>query len=357
VELFIVISGFSLMLPVIRSREQQLKGGTLRFFNRRARRILPPYYVALAVSLVLIAVVPGMNRPSGMLNYSDLLLPAFEPNALISHLLLVHNISPNLELRINPPMWSIAVEWQIYFLFPLLVYVWRRWGVGALLAAGLVFGVGQAIAQPWTGWLTYPLGTVWYLFLFVEGMLGAIIAFSQQPALQRLRQRLPWHWIALVAFVALVGVKAAGKLAGDLPDWSTDPLIGLASMAMLIHLSGQMHRPSGQASRLLRIVSTPWLVRIGHFSYSLYLIHAPILVAFSLIWLALGTPILLAYGLNILVGGPLCVAIAYLFFLFFERPFISSEARKHSNQVSAKSHNGLLNLIRNRVTPGLPVQE
>src|SRR5205085_647811 len=48
VALFIVLSGFCLMLPVVR-REGVLQGGAWQFFKRRARRILPPYYLALGV--------------------------------------------------------------------------------------------------------------------------------------------------------------------------------------------------------------------------------------------------------------------------------------------------------------------
>src|SRR5258708_40112679 len=46
VGVFIVLSGFCLMLPVARSSDRQLPGGLGQYFVRRARRILPPYYAA-----------------------------------------------------------------------------------------------------------------------------------------------------------------------------------------------------------------------------------------------------------------------------------------------------------------------
>src|SRR5689334_14181642 len=52
VDVFIVLSGFCLMLPVVRG-DGTLRGGAKRFFRRRARRILPTYYGALAFSLIL----------------------------------------------------------------------------------------------------------------------------------------------------------------------------------------------------------------------------------------------------------------------------------------------------------------
>ena len=50
VDLFIVISGFCLMIPVLRS-EGRLNVG--QFYGRRATRILPAYYVALAIAAAL----------------------------------------------------------------------------------------------------------------------------------------------------------------------------------------------------------------------------------------------------------------------------------------------------------------
>jgi len=49
---FIVLSGYCLMLPIVRSTDGKISGGTFHFFKRRAMRILPPYYAALILSLV-----------------------------------------------------------------------------------------------------------------------------------------------------------------------------------------------------------------------------------------------------------------------------------------------------------------
>src|SRR5438067_7057279 len=58
VVVFIVLSGFCLMLPVVRG-DGTLRGGAKTFFQRRALRILPPYYVAIGLSLVLIVTLIG----------------------------------------------------------------------------------------------------------------------------------------------------------------------------------------------------------------------------------------------------------------------------------------------------------
>src|SRR5436190_12195808 len=54
VVVFIVLSGFSLMLPIARAGSEGLMGGFGDFMRRRSRRILPPYYAALVLSIGLI---------------------------------------------------------------------------------------------------------------------------------------------------------------------------------------------------------------------------------------------------------------------------------------------------------------
>ena len=88
VSVFIILSGYCLMLPVARSPDGLIPGGSQAFLWRRARRILPPYYAALMLALLL-ALMPGMNRPSG--TRWDQALPAWEPGAILSHLLLIQN--------------------------------------------------------------------------------------------------------------------------------------------------------------------------------------------------------------------------------------------------------------------------
>jgi peptidoglycan/LPS O-acetylase OafA/YrhL len=90
VAVFIVISGFCLMLPLARKDKMRLDG-TGQFIARRAWRILPPYYAALVISLLFMIIVPGLNRVmTGEWSYA---IPAFEPWDIISHLFLFHHWS------------------------------------------------------------------------------------------------------------------------------------------------------------------------------------------------------------------------------------------------------------------------
>ena len=91
VGVFIVLSGYCLMIPLARRGTTHISGGMRSFFFRRSLRILPAYYAALALSLVAIYFVPVLHVRTGL--PWDEALPAFAPGAIISHLLLVQNRS------------------------------------------------------------------------------------------------------------------------------------------------------------------------------------------------------------------------------------------------------------------------
>lgn len=317
VPVFIVLSGFSLMLPLVQAPGLQLKGGAGRFYWRRARRILPPYYAALAVAMLVTALVPGFGAPSGV--YWDLALPTFQADVILAHLLLVHNLpwasDPLLGMRINPPLWSIAVEMQIYLLFPLLIALWRR--AGAAVAVGLALAVG--IATSIMGVPILPLSNTHYLGLFAMGMLGAYIAFRHPTAAAAHR----WRWLALTggSIALFLGAGILRGLPGFSGAWVRDTLLGIAMLGVLVHGAVSERGSAVARPRYVALLSAPPLVALGERSYSLYLIHIPILALIAALFI--GLPASLAYPLVFVVGFPACIAAAALFFRIVERRFLN----------------------------------
>ena len=109
VVVFIVLSGYCLMLPVVRSRDEALAGGFWGYLKRRARRTLPAYYGAIAFSLLLIAAFPALRQQVGA--QWDRCLPAFQTDVLLAHLLMLHNLRFAWHQTIDAPLWSMATEW------------------------------------------------------------------------------------------------------------------------------------------------------------------------------------------------------------------------------------------------------
>lgn len=310
VSAFIVISGFCLMLPVVR-HHGRLPVSVRQWLLRRGWRILPPYYAVLGVSLLLDVTL--ISKPTGA--DWDGCLPVNGLN-IISHLLLYQDVyGPT---RINHALWSIATEWHIYFLFPLLLLLWNQVGPRntTVLAAVVSYGVylllhTVGIEPAWFGVVPQ------YVALFVFGMFAATIVASQESRWARLREGMRWDIVAAIAFTVVCAYEVLSHgyewVYGDYPMG-----IGVAS---LLIACAQVTR----GRRLRRLLATKPLRVIGSFSYSLYLIHAPLI---QIIWqyaihpLHYSDPI--TFALLVLIGTPLIVGTAYLFFRVFERPFLYS---------------------------------
>jgi peptidoglycan/LPS O-acetylase OafA/YrhL len=300
VDVFIVISGFCLMLPVLKTGGA-LPGGVRTFLWRRCRRILPPYYGALGISLLLGWLFIGEKTGS----HWDMSLPITR-NGIVANALMLQDVVHRYE--INHVFWSIAVEWKIYLVFPLILLLWRH--LGGVLTTTLMLVLTIPIVLQLHQTRLAEL-TVHYLGLFCLGMLAASLA--------RAPGRFPWRLTSLVG-VALVtalvwigwGLKLSAPRAVVL-----DVLVGLTTLSVLVMLAAH---PAGALHRLLSV--SP-LARIGVFSYSLYLVHAPLQ---QLLWQYFLRPLALGedatYWLLALVGTPLIVGCAYLFFLALERPFL-----------------------------------
>jgi peptidoglycan/LPS O-acetylase OafA/YrhL len=316
VAIFIVLSGYCLMLPVVRKDPTRLGVAFGRFVGRRAKRILPPYFAALSVSLALLACVPLLRTPRTGTIWDDS-LPGLDAGAIGTHLLVVHNWFPSYGYQINGPLWSVASEWQIYFFFPLLLLpLWRRFGMlGALLGAALV-GYAPLWLVPASAHVAIP----WYLLLFAFGMAAASIGFAPGELERRLRSQLPWGylsgglWLACVVFSNM-----AAKQWFNLKPL-VDPLVGLATATLLVHLTRQ--GIAGSRSRLLKLLEWRPLIALGHFSYSLYLTHLPVLALCYFALRALGVsgaPFTLTLAL---LGSLASLAVGYGFHVLVERPFM-----------------------------------
>ncbi len=319
VAIFIVLSGYCLMLPVVRKDSRGLAVDFGRFVGRRAKRILPPYFAALASSIALLWLAPVLRTPGTGTIWDDS-LPGLDPAAIATHLLVVHNWFPSYGYQINGPLWSVASEWQIYFFFPLvLLPLWRRFGMGGALLGAAVLGYAPLLFARAAAHVAIP----WYLLLFTFGMVAASIGFGPGPLEERLRSRVPWRGLCAGLWLACVFLSnGLAKLWFNLKP-AVDPLVGLATATLLIELTRQA--ASGRRGRLLALLETRPLVGLGHFSYSLYLTHLPVLAFgyFGLERLGLSGPAFVAS--LALFGGLASLAVGYGFHVLVERPFMKRD--------------------------------
>ena len=319
VAVFIVLSGFCLTLPVVRA-DGKLVGGARAFYRRRARRILPPYYAALAFTLLLIWTLIGADTGTFWDFSVPIRLAGYVGNALLLQDIVGY-------WQVSVPFWSIAVEAQIYLLFPLLLLCWRRLGARATVLGAVLLSYAAMIATYKAGRLGplfFPGLTVHFVGLFVIGMAAAWLATCSAMPWIDLRRRTPWTFLAL-GFALCGAILAYGSRNNlDVATPIVELPLGLAVASLLVATA----RP--QRSRRLRaLLSWRPFAFIGMFSYSVYLVHAPLLQA---TWQYGLRPFHLdavsTFMLLVAIGLPLVLTGAYLFFRVCERPFIKGRRRR-----------------------------
>lgn len=310
---FIVLSGFS--LGIAPARHGWRLGGVARYARRRAARILPAYWAALGFSLAIAwAVIPQPH--SG---------PPNAASVLVYGLLLQDFVVVPVP---NGAFWSIAVEAELYVLLPLLLLVRRRAGAYAMLAVVAVPVLAYGVSHPNVStvdrltWLTPQFAPLFAMGLLGAGVLAEGAGWRHSDKLRGgegagWRHGLPWHWLAAVAAVP---VAVASGLAGTV--WTVhhyfwvDLAIAPAIAALLAAVA------TGRPATLVRLLATRPVRGLGTFSYSLYLIHLPIVVVVSRVIVPrLAAPGLPAFGVTVGLAVPAAVLVAWLFAKVFEIPF------------------------------------
>jgi len=306
VDVFFVLSGFLITGLLLREREQHGRIDLIAFYARRARRILPAATVVLALTLV-----------GAWLLLAPLDVPGVAADVLASAL-FVGNIRFALQATdyfaadiVRSPVlhyWSLGVEEQFYLLWPfLLVVVTRlarpRLAAGVVVVAVLVASLAFAVVV--TGidapWAFYSLpGRAWQL------ALGGLLAVGAARI-----ARMPWPvafglgWLGLAAVVA--SVVAIGP---EVPYPGVAALLpSLGTAAMIAAGAGRLGVGGLLATRPLRY--------LGRISYSLYLVHWPILVL-PAATLPLGEELPLATRLAL---GGLSIVVATASYWLVEKPF------------------------------------
>jgi peptidoglycan/LPS O-acetylase OafA/YrhL len=326
---FIVLSGYCLTLPILHSPKVWFEGGIRRYIKRRALRILPAYYASLALSLLLIAYFPGVQTDQ---SFWRVALPAFTPDVLLSHLFLVHNLSLNWLHKINPPTWSMATEWQLYFTLPLLILIWKRFGVSVMVITSILAGILIRLLIPQT-FQAIP----WLLGCFGLGVGAAILNFSKkdhtESSIAQERKRLnQLKWLSIVT-TSIATILTVFDLL-DRPPYIMTTLVGIATASVIMFLTQylQICQKDSQmlASKplLLSFLESKFSLTLGRFSYSLYLTHLPVLSTVQLVAFQHGASITLSIVLMFVIGVPLSLIVASLFYKMFEAPFLKLRNKK-----------------------------
>ena len=364
VPLFLVISGFCIHLAVARRALASGQTGVdwAAFWKRRFYRLYPPYLAAIAVSLgayFLVSTYGERHLETIHSLWTDLAV----------HLLLIHNLLPAFdESLFNPAFWTLALEEQLYALFAVLLVLRRRvpiftvlwislvvtlawrWGTIGLqfaivreagipreaqvLTIGSLPAIGSWSIWPFAYWFLWVLGAV-----AAEGYARTITlpawCYSRRLALALAAVCIPTFTKTLGRYAEFwltdEGAQGWLRLALNMAVATSPLTFGVIGFIVLNRWVRAEQR--GQFGGRWATV----LASVGVFSYSLYLVHIPTIALLEM-WMPLGPrPDFLATILRLLIYVPICVAVAFGFFLAVERHFLRHRKGQPRTSVAVPS--------------------
>jgi peptidoglycan/LPS O-acetylase OafA/YrhL len=307
VDVFFVISGYlitSIILTDLLAGRFSIK----IFYDRRARRILPPLFLVLACSIP--AAWFWLDAPDfRAFSKSLVAVSTFSSNILFWRETGYFDTTAELKPLLHT--WTLAVEEQYYLLFPLLMMA--AWKLGKTRTLFLLCGIAiasliyaQMGAQADSTAAFYLLPTrAWEL------MVGSIIAvrfLRRSPINVAVTEKSNWlNELASLAGLMLIGCALILFDEGTVYPGTNALLPTLGAALILVHANG--------STLVGRLLSTRAFISIGMISYSAYLWHQP----------------LFAFARNVSITEPaeatmlalttLSLSLAYASWRYIERPF------------------------------------
>jgi peptidoglycan/LPS O-acetylase OafA/YrhL len=258
VDVFFVISGYLMAVLYDPARKMQ-------FFTNRAKRLLPLYFVVIMGTLAFCLAFTTPNE------YNRVAQQAYFATAFSSNIGYWLQNSYFSKSAFNPllHLWSLGVEIQFYLFVPLLFWIFKKFRksyflllFGSLAACFVVVGI-----SPKTSFFMMPL-RLW------EFLMGYGIASHMSKGVDAKNPAL--GWLGAACFVVLISVPMIPVDGEALGFMRGHP--GIFAMIMCIATTVILRVGLPPAMESLRISSA--LETLGKYSYSIYLVHFPIIVLF-----------------------------------------------------------------------------
>ena len=300
VDVFFVISGF-LITSIIYAEIRKGTFSIVRFYERRARRILP------ALTLVSVSCIPfawAWMTPDELKDFAQSLVAVSVFSSNILFWIETDYFAAAAELKPLLHTWSLAIEEQFYLFFPLLLLLFKGRRRQVLLAWIMLLSVLSFAAALWM--TSVDQAANFYLLPSRAWELGvgaalALTVDSWHGMKRRLAEVLSITGFMLILF-AIVKFDQQTIFPGP---WTLLPVVGTGLLIM----------SATPSTSIGKILTLPFVVKVGLISYSAYLWHMP-LFAFLRIRLFAGVP-----EAVYLLASAVSLLLAYLTWRFVENPF------------------------------------
>lgn len=292
---FFVLSGFVLVLPVIRRPGYDW----VSYYFRRSIRLYLPVVASVALAAIIIIATQRVANGNGSAWVAAWSIPSPNWGIFVGSLDIFENGNPA-----NNPLWTL--RWEIIFSLALPLFAYgamliRRWWLLAIVGVLLLVMVG----------VLKNVALFQYLPVFFAGSVLAanadrLTAWAQQIAGRRWVSPA-WCALLLGGFALLIA-HWMFAIFGTVP-YLAQLLIALSFVgAVIIVAVAFLWQPF---ARVLTVAPARWLGRV---SFSLYLVHVPIIIASANLFGAQHRLLALA------VAIPVSLVVAELFARFVESP-------------------------------------
>jgi peptidoglycan/LPS O-acetylase OafA/YrhL len=318
VHLFLLLSGVCISYRYVGANARSFELGSSRdwldFWKRRLQRILPGYYAILLFAFIAMRDLPTIKLQ------------------IIAHLFFMNNMHPETIFALSVPFWSLALEAQLYLLFPIFLKLYKKWGILGMLSIvflaqlfyrSLFADMQSNTAGSWP--FILPWGVLGRMFDFTLGMTIAIWLQRKDAETHPLRPAQQKQ-IAVAALFLLAGAYFSGARL-DLIHPLTDLCWNLFFVCIFL-------LASSPKSLVQRVLEWRPLVFIGKISYSLYLTHE----VFLRLFFDKGPQFFHKSMLVLLPVAGLTLLGGYLFYRLIEKPCMDYFARATKARANANTN-------------------
>jgi peptidoglycan/LPS O-acetylase OafA/YrhL len=301
--LFFVLSGFVLALPYFNGSQRSYS----QYIAKRICRIYLPFAATVFVAALLCHVV-AEPQPFIKIGTMDSWTQPVDVNLLMSHLTMTGIQKQSISL--NPSIWSLIIEMRVSLIFPLLVMLVIRFGWIAVFGGLIVGFAATKLAILVGGHHLYtaetPLASLLLTMRYVPFFLFGVIAAHRLEQLKSLLLRLPKHMHMLFILIAVLlhSPLRLSTYVGPGDVWYTIIAVYLILCCVTF----------AKTNAMLSVGAFKWL---GKVSYSLYLIHLPII--FSVFYLLHDTA---SHAVIFAVALLLILLAAEIMYALIEQPSI-----------------------------------
>lgn len=260
VDLFFVLSGFVISYVHQADFVRLSVKEYARFLKLRLARIYPAHLVS---TLLLIPIVLGAMFFS-LYHFSDEVRESYSVSRLAYSLVLLNGWGFADSTGWNLPSWSVGSEWFAYLLFPFTAVILNRissWISYALVIVG-IFSLMVYLAVELEGMQQYMLGPSFVTLRVSSEFLVGCVLYN---IFTRMRENILFDLGALASVIAIVVLSAIG-----VHSFYDFVIISLFATLVLC-----LSRSNGGAAYAF---SHSGLLYLGKISYSIYLIHATVLI-------------------------------------------------------------------------------